>query len=171
MTSVTEIAEPPLPPPSPAMLMAETEMFNEEGPDSYMRVPGFEGLEIRLLPHIEKYTNGQWGGVIMRSLPGLEFTGSSWHMHQLDAQYSFVAKGWAVVELEGLPPVRIEAGSSIVQPAMNRHRLLALSDDFVAMELSSPANFSTTAWVWDEQAQEYMTITVDGVDLEAAAKM
>jgi mannose-6-phosphate isomerase-like protein (cupin superfamily) len=145
--------------------MAEADMFSEEEPGSFaQQVPGYEGLELRRLTHVEKYTNGKWGGVIVRRQPGTQFAGSSWRMHELDLQYRYIVKGWAVVELEGRSAVRIEAGSSMVQPSMNRHRLVELSEDLIAIEVSSPAKFPTTAWVWDDEAQAYDTISVHSSD-------
>ncbi len=170
MSVTVDAFEAPLPPADARMLMAEAEMFSVETPDSYHEVPGFEGLEIRPLQHVEKYTDGKWGGVILRRIPGTLFKRTAWHMHKLDMQCSYIVRGWIIMELEGLGRVRLEAGTSLIQPPLNRHRVLDASDDLVGIELNTPANFPTTVWLWDDEKQEYGTVVIDTVsEAEVAA--
>jgi mannose-6-phosphate isomerase-like protein (cupin superfamily) len=170
MSVTTEASEAPLPPADPRMLMAEAEMFGIETPDSFQQVPGFDGLEIRPLHHVEKYTGGKWGGVVLRRLRGTPFKRTAWHMHRLDMQFSYIVQGWILMELEGIGCVRLEAGASLIQPPLNRHRVLDASEDLVGIELNTPANFPTTVWLWNDEKQEYETVVIDTVsEAEVAA--
>jgi putative sterol carrier protein len=163
--------EPPLPAPAADMLMAELEMFDQESPESFANATGYDGFDVRPLGHVDKYTKGKWGGVMVRRVSDAP-SAATWRMHEADVQYRYIIRGWAMVELEGQPPARLAAGSSLVQPKMNRHRLVEVSDDLIMIEVSSPANFLSTVWIWNDETQSYdATVVRSDHDLEAVSKL
>jgi len=56
-----------------------------------------------------------------------------------------VLRGWIEFDYDGAGPVRLEAGSSVVQPPGIRHAELAHSADLEMLEFTLPAAFSTLA--------------------------
>jgi quercetin dioxygenase-like cupin family protein len=65
------------------------------------------------------------------------------HYHELDFQMVYVLEGWARVWFEGVGEVRFEKGSCMYQQPGIRHRVLAYSDDYTVIEITSPADFKT----------------------------
>jgi mannose-6-phosphate isomerase-like protein (cupin superfamily) len=55
----------------------------------------------------------------------------------------YVLEGWARVWFEGVGEVRFEKGSCMYQQPGIRHRVLAYSDDYTVIEITSPADFKT----------------------------
>ncbi len=68
---------------------------------------------------------------------------TGWHYHLCDSQFVYVLKGWVEFEYEDVGFVRLEAGSSVVQPPRVKHRELRHSDDVEMLEITSPAEFVT----------------------------
>jgi len=66
-----------------------------------------------------------------------------WHHHALEFQVVYVLKGWVRFEYEGTGEVLLEAGSSVYQPPLIRHREIAHSDDLEMLEITAPAEFPT----------------------------
>jgi hypothetical protein len=55
----------------------------------------------------------------------------------------YVLKGWIVTEMDGHAPVRMEVGSSWMQPPKIRHRVVDYSEDCEVLEVVLPADFET----------------------------
>jgi quercetin dioxygenase-like cupin family protein len=89
-------------------------------------------------------TGGQFGAHVIRAVPG---TGPKpeWHTHALGFQLVYVLHGWVEFEYADIGQVRLEAGSSVVQPPGVRHREVAHSEDLEMLEITSPAEFETSA--------------------------
>lgn len=87
-------------------------------------------------------TGGQFGANVIRAVPG---TGPKpeWHTHALGFQLVYVLRGWVEFEYEDIGQVRLEPGSSVMQPPGVRHREVAHSDDLEMLEITSPAEFET----------------------------
>ena len=66
-----------------------------------------------------------------------------WHTHDVQFQMIYVLKGWITSEMEGHAPVRMDAGSSWMQPPGIRHRVVDYSDDCELLEIVLPADFET----------------------------
>jgi quercetin dioxygenase-like cupin family protein len=66
-----------------------------------------------------------------------------WHVHDCTFQMTYVLKGWATFEWEGVGVRTIRKGDSINQIPMIKHRELAMSDDFEVLEIVAPADFKT----------------------------
>ena len=66
-----------------------------------------------------------------------------WHWHDVDAQFVYVLKGWAVFEYEGIGRVRMKAGTCFYQPPRIRHREIRHSPDLTMIEFVAPAKFRT----------------------------
>src|SRR5690349_18637458 len=66
-----------------------------------------------------------------------------WHWHDVDAQFVYVLKGWAVFEYEGIGRVRMKAGTCFYQPPRIRHREIRHSKDLQMIEVVAPAKFKT----------------------------
>jgi quercetin dioxygenase-like cupin family protein len=156
----------PLPPPTPDMVMATPDVFDHLQVDSYQPIPGFPAMEMRDLPHVLKHTGGQVSAVVLRGVPGVKWVGSPWHLHQLDFQLAFILKGDADFNFEGVGVIRLQSGTVMYQPPVNRHRELGVSEDFELLLLNSPGSFKTTAFIYDEEAGAYQDLTFDTDDLE-----
>jgi quercetin dioxygenase-like cupin family protein len=91
-------------------------------------------------------TQGQFGAHVIRAVPG---TGPKpeWHTHALGFQFVYVLRGWVEFEYADIGKVRLEPGSSVVQPPGIRHREVAHSEDLEMLEITSPAEFETAAAV------------------------
>jgi len=55
----------------------------------------------------------------------------------------YVLKGWIETEMEGHPPVRMQVGSSWIQPPWIRHRVTNYSEGCELLEIVLPADFAT----------------------------
>jgi quercetin dioxygenase-like cupin family protein len=150
--------------PIPGFDMRDLKTVEKYSDDSYQALPGFPGLELRQLAPLEKLTNGAFGGTMFQRQPGTPWLHTAWHMHQVDFQISYVVRGSLVLELEGLAPIRLEAGDSVYQPGMNRHRTSQMSDDCEAIEMSSPARFKSTVFLWDDATGMYNSVLIDTID-------
>jgi quercetin dioxygenase-like cupin family protein len=89
-------------------------------------------------------TQGRVGAHLIRAR-GASATRGERHHHSLDFQFVYVLQGWVEFEYEGVGRVRLEPGSSVVQPPGIRHVELAHSADLEMLELTLPAQFSTAA--------------------------
>jgi quercetin dioxygenase-like cupin family protein len=89
-------------------------------------------------------TGGGFGAHVIRAVPG-SGPKPEWHAHALGFQLVYVLRGWVVFEYADIGEVRLEAGSSVVQPPGLRHREVAHSDDLEMLEVTSPAAFETSA--------------------------
>jgi len=93
---------------------------------------------------IPQATGGAFGAHVIRAVPDTHSEGQ-WHLHELDFQFVFILKGWVEFEYEDVGFVRLEAGSSVLQPPRIRHREIRHSDDIEILEITAPAEFATHA--------------------------
>jgi quercetin dioxygenase-like cupin family protein len=87
-------------------------------------------------------TGGKVGAHVIRAVPG-EHAVPQWHTHDLEFQFVYVLKGWVEFEYEDVGFVRLEAGSTVYQPPMVKHREIRHSEDVEILEITSPAEFVT----------------------------
>ena len=87
-------------------------------------------------------TKGRVGAHVIRARGASEIAGDR-HRHALDFQFVYVVRGWIEFEYDGVGCVRLEPGSSVVQPPGIGHVELAHSDDLEMLELTLPASFAT----------------------------
>lgn len=66
-----------------------------------------------------------------------------WHTHDVQFQMIYVLKGAITTEMHGHAPVRMEAGSSWIQPPKIRHRVVDYTDGCEVLEVVLPADFKT----------------------------
>jgi mannose-6-phosphate isomerase-like protein (cupin superfamily) len=92
---------------------------------------------------IPQATDGKMGAHVIRAIPGTHAE-PQWHLHELDFQFVYILKGWVEFEYEDAGFVRLEAGSTVLQPPRIRHREIRHSDDIEILEITSPAEFVTT---------------------------
>jgi mannose-6-phosphate isomerase-like protein (cupin superfamily) len=97
---------------------------------------------------INAATKGRFGAHVIRAVPGMGSPGT-WHTHDLDFQMVYVTKGWVVFEYQdtkehGGDEHMLRAGSCTLQPPGIRHREVRHSDDMELIEITSPADFTTT---------------------------
>lgn len=65
------------------------------------------------------------------------------HIHtNIDEQVSVVLDGWCELEYEGVGLVRLEKGTTVIAPPEIKHTFVRCSEDFVVMEMSSPAGIN-----------------------------
>jgi len=93
---------------------------------------------------IDEASGGAFGAHVIRAVPG-EHSSGQWHAHTLDFQMVYVTSGWVEFEYEGKGKVILRAGSCVLQPAGIVHREVRHSDDMQLIEITSPADFKTTA--------------------------
>ena len=91
---------------------------------------------------VAEATGGRVGAHVIRAKEGTAAHGER-HRHALDFQLVYVLRGWVEFEYEGVGRVRLEAGSSVVQPPGIAHTELAHSDDIEMLEVTLPAAFGT----------------------------
>jgi len=89
-------------------------------------------------------TNGRVGAHVIRARGASDAPGER-HHHTLDFQLVYVLHGWVDFDYDGVGRVRLEAGSSVVQPPGIRHIELGHSDDLEMLEITLPAEFPTAA--------------------------
>lgn len=87
-------------------------------------------------------TEGRVGAHVIRAR-GESHEPGEMHRHALDFQLVYVLRGWVDFEYDGVGRVRLEAGSSVVQPPGIRHAELAHSADLEMLEITLPARFET----------------------------
>lgn len=88
-------------------------------------------------------TDGEFRAQVMRATDVMESTG--WHYHECDLQLVYVLKGWVDLAFEDGRNERVEAGGVISIPGGMIHNELAVSEDFEALEVASPADMGTVA--------------------------
>ena len=91
---------------------------------------------------IPQATEGKFGAHVIRAVPETHAE-PKWHLHELDFQFVYILKGWVEFEYEDAGFVRLEAGSSVLQPPRIKHREIRHSDDIEILEITSPAEFVT----------------------------
>ncbi len=91
---------------------------------------------------IPQATEGKFGAHVIRAIPDTH-SQPQWHLHELDFQFVYILKGWVEFEYEDAGFVRLEAGSSVLQPPRIKHREIRHSDDIEILEITSPAEFVT----------------------------
>ena len=91
---------------------------------------------------VERATRGKMVAHVIRARPEKAPHGE-WHWHDVDAQFVYVLKGWAVFEYEGIGRVRMKAGTCFYQPPRIRHREIRHSKDLQMIEVVAPAKFKT----------------------------
>ncbi len=92
---------------------------------------------------IKTATTNQFGANVIRAVPGMDSPGT-WHTHDLGFQMVYVTKGWVVFEYEGEGEHMLRTGSCVLQPPDIRHREVRHSDDMELIEITSPAEFTTS---------------------------
>jgi mannose-6-phosphate isomerase-like protein (cupin superfamily) len=93
---------------------------------------------------IERATRGKVVAHVIRARPEKAPHGE-WHWHDVDLQFVYVLKGWAVFEYEGVGRVRMTAGTCFYQPPRIRHREIRHSKNLQMIEFVAPAKFKTHA--------------------------
>src|SRR4029078_416786 len=91
---------------------------------------------------VERATRGKLVAHVIRARPEKAPHGE-WHWHDVDAQFVYVLKGWALCEYEGIGRVRMKAGTCFYQPPRIRHREIRHSKDLQMIEVVAPAKFKT----------------------------
>ena len=92
---------------------------------------------------VQAATGGKLRAQVMEAITGMtEPTG--WHVHQCQAQFIYVLKGWVTLEFEDGSQHRMEAGDSGLIPGEMKHNEIATSDDVEILELSIPGPMGTT---------------------------
>jgi len=87
-------------------------------------------------------TAGRVGAHVIRAKGASTEPGES-HRHALEFQLVFVLRGWVEFDYDGVGRIRLEAGSSVVQPPGIIHAEVAHSEDLEMLEITLPARFET----------------------------
>jgi quercetin dioxygenase-like cupin family protein len=87
-------------------------------------------------------TDGRVGAHVIRARGASTEPGER-HRHRLEFQLVYVLRGWVEFDYDGVGRVRLEAGSSVVQPPGIGHAELAHSADLEMLEITLPARFET----------------------------
>ena len=65
------------------------------------------------------------------------------HHHVLTHQMNLVLKGSAIMKFEGIGEVEVTTGTSFYMPPKIKHSFVSCSENFVTMEICTPAKFDT----------------------------
>lgn len=87
-------------------------------------------------------TGGRVGAHVIRARGASTEPGEK-HRHTLEFQLVYVLCGWVEFHYDGVGRVRLEAGSSVVQPPGIGHAELSHSEDLEMLEITLPARFET----------------------------
>jgi quercetin dioxygenase-like cupin family protein len=87
-------------------------------------------------------TGGRVGAHVIRARGASTEPGET-HRHTLEFQLVYVLRGWVEFDYDGVGRVRLETGSSVVQPPGIHHAELAHSEDLEMLEITLPAHFET----------------------------
>lgn len=79
---------------------------------------------------------------VVKAVPGNKAK-PEMHTHEVELQFVYMLKGWATYDFEGQERVRVQEGSSWIQPSGIKHTIVDYSDDFEALEIVLPADFKT----------------------------
>ena len=91
---------------------------------------------------VQQATGGKMRAQVMEAITGMtEPTG--WHVHQCEAQFVYVLKGWVDLEFEDGVRTRCVAGDAILIPGGMKHNEFGTSDDVEILELSVPGPMET----------------------------
>ena len=88
-------------------------------------------------------TNGAAVAHVIRFVEPCNDDVRQWHMHDVEFQMVYVLKGSFTTEMEGYGPVKMEAGSSWIQPPKIRHRVMDYEVGTEVLETVLPADFET----------------------------
>ena len=91
---------------------------------------------------IRRATRGKLIAHVIRARPGKAPHGE-WHVHDCEAQFVYVLKGWVRFEYESVGEVLMKAGTCFYQPPRIRHREIAHSKNLELLEVVAPAGFRT----------------------------
>ncbi len=91
---------------------------------------------------IRRATRGKLIAHVIRARPGKAPHGK-WHVHDCEAQFVYVLKGWVRFEYEGVGEVLMKSGACFYQPPRIRHREIEHSKDLELLEVVAPAGFRT----------------------------
>ena len=68
--------------------------------------------------------------------------GTGWHAHSM-GQLFYVLRGWAELEVERQPYVRMGIGDAMCIAKGMKHNVPAFSDDYLVLEMCIPADYDT----------------------------
>ena len=93
---------------------------------------------------VAKASNGRMSAQTMTFIQGkVPLTG--WHYHVCESQLCYVMKGSIDLEFEDGVKRRMKEGDVFYIPGGMKHNETALSDDYMYMEITVPANLGTVA--------------------------
>jgi quercetin dioxygenase-like cupin family protein len=91
---------------------------------------------------LKEASGGRMRGQIMKARRGMTQP-TGWHYHTCDNQFVYVLNGWVELEFETGESYRCAAGDSVFIPGGLKHNELRTSDDFEALEISTPGELGT----------------------------
>ena len=102
-----------------------------------------QGFEVRDLG-AEACTNGVFHAQLgRRTAEPIDPELKLWHAHDLDFQMVYVLRGRARFEYEGQGVRLLSEGDCLHQLPGIKHREFECSDDYMVLEITSPASFET----------------------------
>jgi quercetin dioxygenase-like cupin family protein len=87
-------------------------------------------------------SGGQMRGQVMKAKRGMTQP-TGWHYHTCEGQFVYLLNGWVELEFETGETLRLEPGDSVFIPGGMKHNELRTSDDFEALEISTPGELGT----------------------------
>jgi hypothetical protein len=150
-------------------MIATPEMFEHLGPILWSGLPpGFaDGLEQLIdettdFEHADlgftELSNNLIGAHGFRIKPSAENHASPWHVHHLAVQIGILTSGFVRLEVEGVGEVKHEPGQLINFPPGVRHRELEMAPGTEGFEITIPAKYRTTFFVFDEVSGSYKDV-------------
>lgn len=151
------LASPPLPPRSTHVEPFEAERVNPVGPTSFHALSGAPGFLERRLPAAERFGQARVTARILKRSPSSDPRAAVAFAPSEGIRILYILEGWAVFDIEGLAPTRLEKGTLACLPPENRQRFLEGSPDFEMMEFGLPLLTTSLTATWPAGGPSHAT--------------
>lgn len=117
-------------------------IVNPDTPTRYIQGDGPRKYFLYRDLEVASATDGSVHVHIIRATGPSADGGTGWHRHSM-CQIFYVLSGWAILQVQGQPDVRMAAGDAMCIAAGTAHNVPAFSADYSLIEVCIPATYET----------------------------
>jgi mannose-6-phosphate isomerase-like protein (cupin superfamily) len=99
--------------------------------------------EIRYRDLLVKEATGDRMRAEIMHVAGASSNPTGWHYHTCEIQFLFMMKGWVDMDIDGLGPIHLAEGESVMIPGGTIHQEMRSSENMELLEVSVPAALGT----------------------------